>query len=170
LLNIYSEAYPSIYADFGTLSHSFVEEGILLRKEPAMGDVLKTDSSLLKLSDEEKQIFLNGARNFRNDFLNSNFYKNSVVGNSSRCEVGFFSQLDYKGKKTVAEGFIDLLIKDGSGNYIVVDFKTDTIKNPSIHQTQLSTYKSVVEQMHPSSKVKCALVYLRAPDDEYYFE
>lgn len=170
LLDKYMEDFPSIYADFGTLSHSFVEEGILMKKEPVLEDIVKDDSPLLKVSDDEKEIFLNGARIFRDDFLNSKFYKNFVAKNYSRCEVGFFSQVDFKGKKTVAEGLIDLLIKDEDDNYIVVDFKTDTIKNPSIHQTQLSTYKRVVEQLHPTSKVRCAIVYLRLPDGEYYFK
>jgi ATP-dependent exoDNAse (exonuclease V) beta subunit len=170
LLEKYSEEYPSIYADFGTLCHSFVEEGILHNDEPKMESVLKSDSPLLKLSEAEQKLFIESARIFKDNFINSKFYESKVLGKEIRCEVGFFSRVEYKGKNVVAEGFIDLLIKDEDNNYLVVDFKTDTIKNPVIHETQLSTYKKVVQQMYPSSTVKCALAYLRSPDDEYYFE
>lgn len=170
LLDKYSETYPSVYADFGTLAHAFIEKGILELPEIQFEDVLKSDSPLLLMSFDEKQIFLESARKFRDDFLNSAFYKQNVENNEVRCEVGFFSPVEYKNKKMVAEGFIDLLIKDNNDDYLVVDFKTDTVKNPSIHHTQLATYKSVVENMHPKSKVRCCLVYLRMVDGEYYFE
>lgn len=163
------EQIPNIYADFGTISHAFVENAILDKREPMLYECLKKDSPLLLLKDEEKQLIIESARELSNNFINSQFYKNNVKNYSVKCELGFFSRVKYRDEYSVAEGFIDLLVKDNNDNYLVVDFKTDIIKNPEIHKIQLSTYKDVVSKMYNTKSVKCALVYLRKIDSEYYF-
>ncbi len=169
LLSSLVETYPSIYAEFGTIAHAFVEKAILNLKEPQLKNCLKKESPIFTLTEEQQNLIIESARGFSNNFIKSNFYKTKVLNNNVRCEVGFFSKVDYKGSPTVAEGFIDLLIKDRDDNYLVVDFKTDTIRNPDIHYPQLSTYKEVVSKMYNTQSVKCVLVYLRQSDCEYYF-
>ncbi|MBK5200725.1 MAG: UvrD-helicase domain-containing protein [Spirochaetaceae bacterium] len=163
------DSFPSIYAEFGTLAHAYVENAILDMQEPLFENCLKKDSPILTLKAEDKKLIIESIREFNRNFINSDFYNTKVLNKNIRCEVGFFSSVRYKETDTVAEGFIDLLIKDDNDNYLVIDFKTDIIKNPEIHKTQLSTYQEVVSKMNKTSSVKCALVYLRKSDSEYYF-
>jgi len=131
---------------------------------------LKKGSSLSKLKESQIKKIEDVAKNYALSFINSNFYNRYVKDNNCRCEVGFFSRIENEiGENLVVEGFIDLLIQDKDNNYLIVDFKTDKVRNPIIHEKQILTYTTAVKRLYPNSSVRGCVVYLRGKDKEYFY-
>jgi ATP-dependent exoDNAse (exonuclease V) beta subunit len=167
-----SEDNDSVYKDFGTLCHIYVQSLILNKPILSLIDesVLSKSSSLSKLKASQIKLIEQVALDYAKAFIDSDFAINYVKDNNCRCEVGFFSRVENEiGENLVVEGFIDLLIEDKEHNYIVVDFKTDKFRNPEIHEKQLSTYITAVKRLHPNSGVTGCVVYLRSKDKEYFY-
>lgn len=167
-----SEENESVYKDFGTVCHNYVQSLILEKPILKLNDesVLPKSSSLSKLKEKEIKLIEEQALFFAKEFVSSSFYKNYVEKNDCRCEVGFFSKVkDDNGANLVFEGFIDLLVRDKEDNYLVVDFKTDKIRDPFIHEKQITTYITAVKRLYPNSCVKGCVVYLRDKDKEYFY-
>lgn len=172
LLNKLSEDNEDVFTDFGRLCHLYTQ--FLILGEPILNldneKVLSKGSSLSKLSKTQISLIENEAIRFAKEFIDSNFYNTKVKNNECRCEVGFFSKVEQdNGEVLVFEGFIDLLVKDEIGDYLVVDFKTDKVKNPNIHKKQIETYTTAVKRLNPNSSVAGCIVYLRDKDKEYYY-
>lgn len=171
LINL-SELNDKVFADFGILCHIYVQSLILNKPLLDLRDesVLSKGSSLSKLKESEIKKIEEVAKNFALSFINSNFYNKYVKDNNCRCEVGFFSRIENEvGENLVVEGFIDLLVQDKDNNYLIVDFKTDKVRNPKIHEKQILTYTTAVKRLYPNSSIKGCVVYLRAKDKEYFY-
>ncbi len=172
LLKELSEANENVFADFGTLCHIYVQSLIMKNIILPLTDesVLSKGSSLSKLKKAQIKEIENQALIYAKSFVSSNFYNKYVKNNINSCEVGFFYRIeDENGEIRVLEGFIDLLVKDEEGNYLIVDFKTDKQIVPKIHENQINTYKKAVKKLYPNSSVKGCVAYLRYIDNEYFY-
>lgn len=169
ILESYSEQYPDIYTDFGTVAHSFVESALLNETYKDLDELLDENASFFNLKSEEQKLAINTLLKLTDNFMNSDFYKKEIENNRINCEYGFFAPYVHKGEKIVIEGFIDLLVENENGDFLIVDFKTDKIKNPSLHEKQITTYMDVVDSLYPGRKIKGCVSYLRESDIEYYY-
>ncbi len=172
LLISLSEINDQVFTDFGTLCHIYTQSLILNKPLLDLRDetVLKKGSSLSKLTESQIKKIEDVAKDYALSFLNSNFYNKYVKDNKCRCEVGFFSRIENEvGENLVVEGFIDLLVQDKDNNYLIVDFKTDKVRNPKIHEKQILTYTKAVKRLFPNSSVRGCVVYLRGKDKEYFY-
>ncbi len=172
MLSELNEINKNVYTDFGTLCHIYVQS--LVMNKPLLGlideRVLSRGSSLSKLKPTEIKAIENIAKSYASDFINSDFYHKYVEKFECKCEVGFFSRVDDEvGESLVVEGFIDLLVKDDENNYLIIDFKTDKVRNPKLHEMQIKTYITAVKRMYPNSHVTGCVVYLRNKDKEYFY-
>ncbi|MGD1821446.1 MAG: UvrD-helicase domain-containing protein [Pleomorphochaeta sp.] len=172
LLEKLYENNSSVYTDFGTLCHIYVQS--LIMEKPILSlldeSVLSKGSSLSKLNKENIKLIENEAIKYAKDFVSSSFYNHYVKNYKCSCEFGFFSKVENdNGEVLVFEGFIDLLVKYDNDNYLVVDFKTDKVRNPAIHEKQIQTYITAVKRLYPNSCVKGCVVYLREKDKEYFY-
>lgn len=136
---------------FGTLCHLVLEH---VMKTGKSDDVTCT----LCESDSDNEKLLKTARSFADGFMSSDFYKSRIRWHNTEEELRFYTTTEENGDVAV-EGVIDLLVFGEKSN-LVVDYKTDTIKDPDAHKAQILSYIKVAEQIY---KKPCqgVLFYLR---------
>ena len=136
---------------FGTLCHEVLESIMKTGKADDIPCTLCENTS-----DNER--LLRTARYFAEGFLSSSFYKEHVAGKKTEQELRFYTT-DEKLGDVAVEGVIDLLVFGDKEN-LVVDYKTDAIKDPDLHKTQVLSYIKVAEDIF---KKPClgVLFYLR---------
>ncbi|MBO6001178.1 MAG: UvrD-helicase domain-containing protein [Spirochaetales bacterium] len=141
----------SLQDKFGTLCHEILEH---IMKYGNANDV--TCTLCENSSDNEK--LLKTAHSFAKGFLDSSFYKDKIENHKTEQELRFYTTADEKGEVAL-EGVIDLLVF-GEKENLVVDYKTDTIKDPDVHKAQVLSYIKVAEDIF---KKPCQgiLFYLR---------
>ncbi|MGH0052994.1 MAG: PD-(D/E)XK nuclease family protein, partial [Sphaerochaetaceae bacterium] len=157
ILNEYTEEQIT---GFGTFVHALCEHRIM-DQEPEDLSSFMPDSLLKVMKAQELVILEKDAMAFCDGFMESELYKREVEPYSRECEVGFFSAVEYEGRPIVAEGAIDLLVKQDDG-YLVIDFKTDKRRDETIHRFQLETYMQAMKRIH-QCQVRGCVVYLRDP-------
>ncbi len=136
---------------FGTLCHSALE----LFFKDGNTDALRCGFCA---TEGENRILLARARAFADGFANSNFYREHIKGHKTHPEMRFYTY-DENNPDIAVEGVIDLLVEGDDCN-LVVDYKTDALKNPGIHRHQLTTYVRVAEEL-TGKKCRGVLYYLR---------
>ncbi len=141
----------NIQTDFGTLVHAFIENHIKKISEPE----LKTSANL---SEPEVLQITEDARKLANGFLNSKLYT-KIKDYELYPEREFFMKKD----EIILNGKIDLLAIS-ENEAVVIDFKTDIIKDEKQHIKQLSYYRDAVSSVYPDKEVKCYVFYLREQD------
>ncbi|MBR6348585.1 MAG: PD-(D/E)XK nuclease family protein, partial [Spirochaetales bacterium] len=136
---------------FGTLCHSALE---LFFKEG------NTDSLSCGFcaNEGENRILLARARAFAQGFSDSSFYKEHIEGHKTHPEMRFYTY-DENNPDIAVEGVIDLLV-EGNDYNLVVDYKTDALKNPEVHKHQLMTYVRVAKEL-TGKESRGVLYYLR---------
>ena len=140
----------SLQDGFGTLCHNVLE------KTMSKGNIDDVPYNLCE-SDDDNKALLNQAKSYANGFFDSELYRRLINGHKTRQEIRFYTSL---GELDVAlEGVIDLLVL-GDNTNLVVDYKTDSIKDPDSHKAQVLAYVKVAEQIF---KRPClgTLFYLR---------
>ena len=136
---------------FGTLCH------LLLEKQMGTGSY---DDVECTFGDTEahNRMILEQARSFADRFLSSPFFDMYVRGHGTKQEVRFYTP-DPGDTEVVIEGVIDLVVFGDDFN-LVVDYKTDLLKDPEIHRAQVLTYIRVAEELF-GKKCYGTLFYFR---------
>ncbi|WP_320129503.1 UvrD-helicase domain-containing protein [uncultured Sphaerochaeta sp.] len=153
-------------ADFGTLTHILCEKRLL--KEKIKDPLLLIPPSLAKRLDarEKKQVVADALLLCEN-FLESDLYRQYVLGKTYTCEVKFFCAVDYEGREVVVEGSIDLLVETEQ-EMLVIDFKTDQYRNPEVHERQIRMYLQAVERIYGKPARGC-VTFLRTCTEEIWW-
>ena len=136
---------------FGTLCHEALE---LLVKKGNMEDL---ECHILE-SEKANSKMLDQAKAFARSFIGSSFYEKYVKGHGTQTEVRFYAGSEELGD-LVMEGVIDLLV-EGEDYNLIVDYKTDKVKAPLMHKSQIVTYVNVASQIF-GKKCYGVLYYLR---------
>ncbi len=143
---------------FGTLCHLILEEAWKNWSIPGRRDTLLTG-----LSGGERAVLESEAERICRLFLDSSFSKELTTDFSLEPEVSFLLKKEESGKTVFLRGQIDLMCVSPDGDEIrVIDFKTDSHKNPAEHIQQISVYKEAALGMAaPRAGVRGFLCYLR---------
>lgn len=141
---------------FGTLCHKVLEELI------GKGSYEGVECGLCEKSTDN-EVLLKQARGFADSFINSDFYKEFVAGRRCEEEVRYYAPCS---DSCAVEGVIDLIVF-GEKENLVVDYKTDRVKNPEAHRSQLTSYISAAEDIY-GKPCRGALFYLRSPEDAVF--
>ena len=136
---------------FGTLCHSALE----LFFKDGNTDALSCDFCA---TEGENRILLARARAFAQGFSDSSFYKEHIEGHKTHPEMRFYTY-DENNPDIAVEGVIDLLV-EGNDYNLVVDYKTDALRNPEVHKHQLMTYVRVAKEL-TGKESRGVLYYLR---------
>ncbi|MGE4453373.1 MAG: UvrD-helicase domain-containing protein [Sphaerochaeta sp.] len=164
ILGEYSEEQVS---GFGTFVHGLCEQMVQGNEIPEISSLMPT-SLTRGMKAQELAVLAQDARTLCKGFLESEWYKREVKPYPLECEVGFFSAIEQEGRTVVAEGSIDLLVKQNDA-YLVIDFKTDRWRDETVHRFQIETYMQAVQRIH-DRPVKGCVVYLRDPDQVLIWE
>ena len=136
---------------FGTLCH------LVLEKTMKGEDTDDIESRLFENPKDNDRV-LQQALGYADGFLKSELYTHHISGNANRPELRFYTcpvGLD----DVAVEGVMDLLVL-GEKTNLVVDYKTDIVRNPEIHKTQVLFYVKVAEEIF-SKPCLGVLFYLR---------
>ena len=136
---------------FGTLCHSALE----LFFKDGNTDALRCGFCA---AESENRILLARARAFAKGFSDSSFYREHIKGHKTHPEMRFYTY-DENNPDIAVEGVIDLLVEGDDCN-LVVDYKTDALRNPEVHRHQLTTYVRVAEEL-TGKECRGVLYYLR---------
>ena len=136
---------------FGTLCH-FTLESLL-----TTGTYDAVKCTIFE-SDKANNLALNQAKAFADSFGNSDFYKQNIAEKDSLQELRFYTS-DKQNNGLAIEGVIDLLVFGDDFN-LVVDYKTDSYKNPEGHKIQVLTYIKAAQEIY-NKKCYGTLFYLR---------
>jgi ATP-dependent exoDNAse (exonuclease V) beta subunit len=145
-------------ADFGTLVHALCEARLLGEKIPDARQLIPVPLAR-KLDEKEKKQLLYDASLLCDNFFESDLYKQQVEGKAFKCEVKFFSAVEYQGREVAVEGAIDLLVETPE-EMVVIDFKTDLYRNPEAHIRQVMTYLQAVERLY-GKRARGCVTFLR---------
>ncbi len=136
---------------FGTLCHLVLEQ--LLR----CGSYEDVECHICE-SDSDNRLLLQRARCFADSFVSSDFFKTHVRGRRTLEEQRFYT-FDESLPEVALEGVMDLLVL-GEDYNLVVDYKSDSFRNPEEHRMQILSYVRVAEQLY-GRRCYGTLYYLR---------
>ena len=136
---------------FGTLCH------LVLEKTMKGEDTDDIESRLFE-NPKDNDRALQQALGYADGFLKSELYTRHIAGKENRPELRFYTSPVELGDVAV-EGVMDLLVM-GEKTNLVVDYKTDIVRNPEIHKTQVLSYVKVAEEIF-SKPCLGVLFYLR---------
>ena len=135
--NLISE--KSLQDEFGTLCHQVLEETL---RNGSADDIQCTICE----SESENQKLLSQAKAFANTFLESPLYKTLILGNPTLEELRFYTNMEELPDVAI-EGVIDLLVMGKTYN-LVIDYKTDVLRDPEKHKLQVLSYVKVAEDLY----------------------
>ncbi|MBR2282515.1 MAG: PD-(D/E)XK nuclease family protein, partial [Spirochaetales bacterium] len=141
----------NLHDKFGTLCHQVLEH--LLR----FGSYDDVECHVCD-ADSDNSLLLGQARGFADSFIRSEFFSKHVKGRKTLEELRFYT-FDEELPDVALEGVIDLLVL-GDGYNLVVDYKSDSIRNPEEHRMQILAYIKVAEQIY-GKRCYGTLYYLR---------
>lgn len=145
----------NLHDKFGTLCHLVLESEMRFGNS---GDIVCT----LCEREKDNEKLLSQARKFARGFRESTFFKKFIDGRRTHEELRFYTPFDADFdtvKEFCVEGVIDL-IAEGEAFNLVVDYKTDSVRNPDEHKLQVQTYVRVAEEIF-GKKCYGTLFYLR---------
>ncbi len=144
-----SENREERITEFGTLVHLLIEDSI-------KGST--SDTTSFFKDENERNIIFENAYTLRDNFLSSCFYE-SLSSYSLYPEKEFI----IKDGENIVEGIIDLLCINNN-DIIIVDYKTDRIKDAEKHKAQLGYYRKAIETIYPGKTVRTCVFYLRSSE------
>ena len=136
---------------FGTLCHSVLEHTM----RDGSADDVKCD---LCESSSDNEILLAQAKLYAASFVGSAFFRDFVQGRKTAQEVRFYTSGPTL-PDTAVEGVMDLIVFGDDCN-LVVDYKTDSVKNPQSHRVQVMTYIKAATEIY-GKRCLGTLFYLR---------
>ena len=147
----------NINSDFGTLCHETLEVKLKNLQQKEISPLPEYQGH--PVSDEQKKAMEDTAREIADKFIESDFFKENVNIKKMETEKGFFYYDEES--SMVLEGSVDLFIPGTKKTpNIVIDYKTDTRRNPELHKTQLSTYAKAMTMLN-GIDTKAFIIYLR---------
>lgn len=82
-------------------------------------------------------------------FTNSEIYKEITNAKKTYKEKSFYTEIEYEGEKVLLQGVIDLYFINKENDIILLDYKTDKVKNEEEliqrYKNQLLIYKKAIE-------------------------
>ena len=108
---------------FGTFVHALCEQMVLGNEVPELASLMP-DSLTRVMKAQELFVLQQDALVLCSGFMKSEWYEREIKPYPVESEVGFFSAIEQEGRIIVAEGSIDLLVRQND-SYLVIDFKTD---------------------------------------------
>ena len=144
------------YSHFGTIAHAFAESLFTKKDAQVPAQILQ------KLTPEQLKTVYNLAENMANGFASSDIGKEALNSVWQKTEHGF-KYLVQGSPKVIINGNIDLLFEKSDGTITIVDYKTDSVENPSIHFAQIASYQQAVSKIFskPVEEISCYIFYLR---------
>ena len=149
-----------IEAEFGTLCH------LCLEKLIGKGSYDDVECTILP-DEKDNAILLSRAKAFADSFKKSELYRKYVEGKETLEELRFYTNLDIAPGMAV-EGVIDLVVLGKDFN-LVVDYKSDSFKDPEEHKIQILSYIKVVKDLYPDKECYGTLYYLREGKTESFW-
>ena len=146
---------------FGTLCH------LVLEKLIGEGSYEGVECSIAQ-NEEENALLLDTAKSFAKVFTSSELYRKYVKDHSTEEELRFYTTLEIAGDSAV-EGVIDLLVHGEKFN-LVIDYKSDSFKDPEEHKLQVLSYIKVVKDLYPEKECYGTLFYLREGKVEPFWD
>jgi len=143
-----------LHSVFGTLCHKFIEQK--MKGLPFEQGNLK---GFQELSPSDRKIVFSDAVYVSTMFFDSDLYKKCTSSRSFKSEFSFLYRMTEKGKNIFVNGQVDLLFEDNN-TIIVIDFKTDTLLNPSEYAVQIKLYREALSIIF-NRPVISYLFYLR---------
>ncbi|MDR0910780.1 MAG: UvrD-helicase domain-containing protein [Spirochaetaceae bacterium] len=153
--------------DFGTIVHACIEAYFRGQVEVEIPPRISA-----KLSKENENTILEEAYKMRDRFLASELGQKAQNADWRETEfpiVYYDDNVDIDGKQyphRIINGTIDLLFRH-EGIIYIVDYKTDSVKNPDDHKQQLEIYRKAVEAIYKTDNVRAFLFYLRFDTDNF---
>lgn len=128
------------------------------------GDLGSLTHAVIEARLNNKNFFVEEAYRDKVLFWCDNFFNSKLAKlalNSKMLKTEYSIITKYKDKTVI--GQIDLVFENNGIMYIV-DYKTDSFENPSIHKTQLEVYKQACCNLFSKKEdeVKAFLIYLRS--------
>ena len=142
-----------LQTEFGTYVHALIED-----------EINNTQTKLelpQDLTESQASQFTKDAKVLKDAFVNSKLYKELINGGYNLYSERSFRLYD---NGMLLKGTIDLLAVNEQ-RAMIVDFKTDIIRDEEEHEIQLETYSKAVFSLYPDREVTSAVFYLRDPDN-----
>lgn len=163
----------ALTARFGTYTHAIVElllSDDLADTSPKYLAQFFPEGQPENLSSAEFNQILSDGLSLAQNFLSSSLWKelSAYPEKKVECEVPFFSRMNHEGCSVVVEGAIDLLVTLPDRQF-VVDFKTDAIREPEVHERQVRTYMEAIHRIY-SVPVAGTICFLRQPGGEVWID
>ncbi|MGI5910461.1 MAG: UvrD-helicase domain-containing protein [Sphaerochaetaceae bacterium] len=157
---------------FGTFVHAVADvliEGGL--PDPSLQDLslLFPDGKPEPMSGTEFHRILSDGLSLARGFLDSDVWKelSSLENAMIECEVPFFARAEHDGREVLLEGSVDLLVTLSDRQYIV-DFKTDSLRNPQAHERQVRVYMEAMHRIY-GLPILGTVCFLRQPGNETWW-
>lgn len=156
LKNLDSDAFiqeKGLQTEFGTYVHALIED-----------EINNTQTKLelpQDLTESQASQFTKDAKVLKDAFVNSKLYKELINGGYNLYSERSFRLYD---NGMLLKGTIDLLAVNEQ-RAMIVDFKTDIIRDEEEHEIQLETYSRAVFSLYPDKEITSAVFYLRDPDN-----
>ncbi len=146
------------YSHFGTICHLYCESAFTHKDPTIPSEIVNA------LSTAELAVVCSIAQKMAFDFSQSPIGKEALASNWQKTEHDFKLILRNEvGKTVIMKGQIDLLFERSDGSLVIVDYKTDSVENPSTHFVQLNAYRKAVSKIFNKNvlDISCILYYLR---------
>ncbi len=147
------------YSHFGTLCHAYAESlftKLAPKVKPELNNVL---------DKKELETVCAIAENMVKQFSTSFIGIEACEAKWQKTEYDFKLFLKKnETEKVIIKGQIDLLYEKNDGKLVIIDYKTDSLENPSHHIAQLAAYRRAVSKIYNRSlqNIQCILYYLRS--------
>jgi ATP-dependent helicase/nuclease subunit A len=156
--DLFLETIGLTHSEFGEITHKVIEDrlngiNMEIKNEKAIQIHTKIKEFADIFFDSELGIKCSNAEWYKTEYSFISFLveKNGTQDKKSSCSD----------KKIIIEGRIDLLFKF-KGTIYIIDFKTDKDINPSLHKSQMASYKEAIKNLFPEAiNVEAYLFYLR---------
>lgn len=145
------------YSHFGTIAHAFAESLFTKKDAQIPAQIMQ------KLKETQFKTVCKLAENMAKGFANSELGKAALTSKWQKTEHTFKYLIKNANQKAIINGSIDLVFEKEDGNIVIVDYKTDSVENPSIHIAQVASYQQAVSKIlaKPIESISCYLFYLR---------
>lgn len=134
----------------GTVIHELAENvaNALMQEENITTDVIKRyvsiyyDDSEFDIEEDAQSLV--------------EFFRDVLINDG--CKIVSAEQEIYDPKLDI-KGFVDLILEDEFGNYVIIDYKSGSVKPITQYLRELCVYKYLVEYKYPDKKVTTAGIF-----------